>query len=260
LVLRQPRPNDKLENRIMRIVAFVEARMRSTRLPGKVLKPILGRPMLALQIERLKRARRLNDIVIATVVDRSCDPIEELACCLGVGCYRGSEEDVLIRVLEAARHSKADLIVEINGDNPLIDPGTIDRVVEAFLDNEADYCSNCLEHTYPDGMAVQVFPLSVLEEVAQLTDDPVDHEHVSLYIYEHPEKFRLLNVRSNLPSEAAKLRLTVDTPEDFELVRRVYEELYPSTPDFGLQDILDLFRRKAELCEINSHIKQKRVR
>ena len=243
----------------MRIVASVEARMRSARLPGKVLKPILGRPMLALQIERLKRVRHINDIVIATTVDWSCDPIEELAGRLRVGCYRGSEEDVLVRVLEAARYAGADLIVEINGDNPLIDPGTVEHVIEAFLANEVDYCSNCLEPTYPDGMAVQVFPLFVLEEVAGLTNDPVDHEHVSLYIYEHPERFRLLNVASDLPAGASELRLTVDTPEDFELVSRIYEELHPTNPAFTLRDILDLFKQNATLREINSHIKQKAV-
>lgn len=244
----------------MHIVATIEARMRSTRLPGKVLKPILERPMLALMIERLKLVRHLDDIVIATTVDPSCDPIEELAINLEIGCYRGSEEDVLGRVLLAARHSQTDVIVETSGDCPLIDPGTVDRVIETFVENNVDYCSNTLERTFPRGMDVQVFPLSVLEEVALLTDDLADREHVSLYIYEHPDRYRLLNVSSNLPPQVAELRLTVDLPEDFDLITRIYEALYPGNPTFSLQDILDLFTRQPALLEVNRHVIQKPLR
>lgn len=243
----------------MRIVATIEARMRSSRLPGKVLRPIMGRPMLELMIERLRLVPQLDAIVVATTTDPSCEPIEELAHSLGVGCYRGSEDDVLDRVLQAARQAQAYLIVETTGDCPLIDPAMVSRVIDAFLAHEVDYCSNTLERTYPRGMEVQVFPLNVLEEVARLTDDPVDHEHVSIYIYEHPERFRLLNVTSDLPPDAASLRLTVDTREDFELVRRVYEALYSANPKFTLADILDLFRRKPELPKINQSIVQKAV-
>jgi len=244
----------------MRIVATIEARMRSTRLPGKVLKPILGQPMLKLMIERLRLVRHLDDIVVATTVDSSCDAIEKLADKLKIRCFRGSEEDVLDRVLQAAREAQTDLIVETTGDCPLIDPTIVDFVIKTFLDNDVDYCSNILQRTYPIGMDVQVFPLSVLETVAKLTDDPTDREHVSLYIYEHPERFRLLNVWSNLPSDAAELRLTVDTPEDFELITRIYEALYPMNPTFSLENILGLFERKPELQEINRYIKQKPIR
>ena len=244
----------------MRVVATIEARMRSTRLPGKVLKPILGRPMLALMIERLRRVQHLDDIVIATTGDISCDPIEDLARLVGVGCYRGSEEDVLDRVLQAARQARADVIVETTGDCPLIDPETTNDVIRTFLRANVDYCSNVLERTYPRGMDVQVFPISVLAEVARLTNDPTDHEHVSLYIYSHPERFRLLNVCSNLSSQDAELRLTVDTPEDFELVTRIYEALYPANPLFSLSDILELFARQPQLREINGHIQQKPAR
>src|SRR5262249_27278542 len=153
-------------------------------------------------------------------------------------------------VLWAARNVHADVIVETTGDCPLIDSGTVTRVIDTFLSSNVDYCSNILELTYPRGMDVQVFPLAVLEEVARLTDDPVDHEHVSNYIYEHPERFRLLNVTSNLPLDAASLRLTVDTPDDFEVVKRVFETLYPTKPDFALHDILALFERQPELAEI----------
>lgn len=234
--------------------------MLSTRLPGKVLRPILGRPMLALMIERLRRVQHVAAIVIATTVDPSCDAIEALARELGVGCFRGSEDDVLDRVLQAARAAEADLIVETTGDCPLIDPAVIDTVLAAFLAGGTDYAANILPATWPRGMDVQVFPRAVLERVAQLTHDPADREHVSLYIYEHPETFRLRNVVSGLPADAATLRLTVDTPEDYALVTRIYEALYPDNPCFGMTEILALFAAQPELREINGAVQQKPVR
>ena len=241
----------------MKIVAIIQARMRSTRLPGKVMLPILGRSMLELMIERLRRVKQIDAVVVATTTDESCDVIETLAGRLGVGCYRGSEEDVLDRVVQASRAAQADLIVETTGDCPVIDPEVIGRVIDTFLAARVDYCSNVLERTYPRGMDVQVFPLRVLEEAARLTNDPADREHVSLYIYQHPERFRLLNVASGLPADAATLRLTVDTKEDFELIKGVYEQLYPVKPSFTLNDILELFARHPELPMINRHIQQK---
>jgi len=233
--------------------------MRSTRLPGKVMLPVLGKPMLELMVERLRRVKQIDAVVVATTTDKSCDVIESLASRLGVGCYRGSEEDVLDRVLQASRAAKADLIVETTGDCPVIDPETIDRVIDTFLASDVDYCSNVLERTYPRGMDVQVFPLAVLEQVATLTQDPADHEHVSRYIYQHPERFRLLNVSSGLLLEAAQLRLTVDTPEDFQLISKVYEHLYPAKQDFNLADILALCARRPDLSMLNQHIQQKIV-
>lgn len=244
----------------MRTVAIVQARMRSTRLPGKVLRPILGRPMLEHLIERLRRVPELDDVVVATTLDPSCQPIEDLARKVGAGCFRGSEDDVLDRVLRAARSAAADVIVEITGDCPLIDPPTVSRVIQAFRASDVDYCSNVLVRTYPRGLDTQVFPTAVLEEVARLTDDPADHEHVSLYIYEHPERFRLLNVESGHGRALGDLRLTVDTPEDFALIREIYTRLHPSKPDFALADVLALLEREPALRAMNEHVPQKAVR
>ena len=244
----------------MRTVAIVQARMRSTRLPGKVLLPILGRPMLELLVERLRRVPGVDDVIIATADDTSCDPIVTLATRIGVGAFRGSERDVLDRVLRAAHWARADLIVEITADCPLLDPPTIQRVIEAFHGGGVDYCSNVIRRTYPRGLDVQVFPRTVLEEVARLTDDPVDHEHVSLYIYEHPERFRLRNVESGLAPEVADLRLTVDTQEDFDLVRAIYARLFPTKAAFVLEDILALLEREPGLVVLNRHVEQKAVR
>jgi spore coat polysaccharide biosynthesis protein SpsF len=213
--------------------------------------------MLAHMIERLRRVPSIDAIVIATTTDPSCDPIEDLARAEGVGCYRGSEDDVLDRVLRAARGADADLIVETTGDCPLIDPDVVSSVIAAFQDGEVDYCSNILTRTFPRGMDVQVFPTEVLAQVAALTHDPADREHVSLYIYEHPELFRLRNVESGLPAEVADYRLTVDTAEDFELIRRIFETLKPKEPGFGLHAIVDLLSRRHDLRDLNRGVEQK---
>jgi spore coat polysaccharide biosynthesis protein SpsF len=244
---------------VSRTVCTIEARMTSTRLPGKVLARAAGRPLLQHMIERLARCPALDAIVVATTTNPADDPIEALAGELGAGCFRGSEEDVLGRVLGAARADGADLIVETTGDCPLIDPAIVGEVIAAFREGEVDYCSNTLEPTYPRGMDVQVFPTGVLAEVDRLTDDPADREHVSLYIYEHPQRYRLLGVRAEPPRDA-DLRLTVDTPEDLALVRAVFDELYPVDPAFGLSDILDLLDARPELRELNREIQQKPVR
>ena len=244
----------------MKIVCFIEARFRSTRLPGKVLKPILGKPMLELMIERLKRARTIDGIVIATTDQESDDPIAELAARLRVGIFRGSEDDVLARVLGAARAYEADVIVETTGDCPLHDPAIVDKVVADFRIGGADFVSNVLDYTTPRGTDVRVFTTNALDEINRTSNDRADHEHVSLHFWEHPEKYRLRNVRTELPPEVAQLRLTVDTLEDFELVRQVYEALYPATHEFTLADIIELFVCRPDLLLINNNVAQKAVR
>jgi len=149
----------------MRIVATIEARMTSSRLPGKVLRTVLSRPLLSFMIERLRRVWQLDQIVVATTMNESDDPIADLASGLGVGCFRGSEDDVLARVLGAARKFGADLIVETTGDCPLIDPAVVDQVIATYRANKVDYCANVLQPTYPRGMDVQVFATDLLAEV-----------------------------------------------------------------------------------------------
>jgi len=234
--------------------------MTSSRLPGKVLRPIMGRPMLAMMIERLQQARTVDDVIVATTVNPTDEPIVELAKELGISYFRGSEEDVLARVLGAAREHDVDVIVETTGDCPLIDPGILDKVVSDYRIGGADFVSNNLEYTTPRGTDVRVFSTEALAEIDRTSDDPADREHVSLHFWEHPEKFVLRNVRTEFPSEVADLRLTVDTLEDLELISQIYENLYPENPKFTLNDILELFQRKPELSKINQHIQQKAVR
>lgn len=240
--------------------AIIEARMTSSRLPGKVMLPICGKPELELLVERLRQSRLLDGVVIATTTNATDDVLEALAARLGVGCFRGSEEDVLDRVLKAAQATGTEVIVEVTGDCPLVDPDILDGLVALYRRGEHDYVSNTLRRTYPRGLDVQVFSTATLADVARRTDDPVDHEHVSLYIYEHPELYRLHNQDSGLPERWWDLRLTLDTEEDYTLIRRVFEALYPGQPDFRMGDILALLERHPEWLDVNRHIQQKKVR
>ena len=243
-----------------RIVCIVEARFASTRLPGKVLLPIVGKPMLALMIERLQRARTIDEIVIATSANPADDAIALLATDMGAHVFRGSEEDVLDRVVKAAQSRDADIIVETTGDCPLIDPGIVDKVVGDFLMGGADFVSNVLPHTTPRGTDVRVFWAKDLAEINVRSQDPADHEHVSLHFWEHPERYRCRNVETDLPEAAAHLRLTVDESADLELVREVYQRLYSSNPAFTLADVLQLLDQQPGLAAINRHTPQKAVR
>lgn len=244
----------------MKTVAIIQARMNSSRLPGKIVRHILGKPMLELLIERLKRAKLIDQIVVATTNNTSDDVVEKLTHHIGVGCFRGSEEDVLDRVLCAAHANVADVIVELTGDNPLIDPTVIDRVIRIYQMKNVDYVSNNMKRTYPFGLDTRIFSTRVLEEVSKLTQDPIDHEHVSIFIYEHPEIFTLFNIESDLPEKYWNIRLTVDTQEDFQLIKAIYELLYPQNPTFTLGDIIDLLEKRKDLLELNKNIQQKKVR
>jgi len=237
----------------MKIISTIEARMSSSRLPGKVMKPILGKPVLELLAERLKKVELIDEIVIATTINRGDNVIEELSKKIGVKCYRGSEQDVLKRVLDAAKSVNGDLIVEITGDCPLIDPDIVGECIKLFLEGDYDYVSNgCVEQTFPDGLGVQVFPVKILEEVESITDDPVDREHVTYYIYNHPERFRLKNYRASGKLYWPELQITLDTPGDYKLIKIIFEEFYPKNTDFSALDVVRFLRRKPELLKINN--------
>ena len=240
-----------------RTVATIEARMTSTRLPGKVLKETVSKPMLELMIERLKRVPSLDGIVVATTVNATDDPVVALAERLGVGAWRGSEEDVLVRVLDAAVHHKIDVIVETTGDCPLIDPAAVEECIQVYRAARVDFVANVLERTYPIGMDTRIFSTAVLADVARRTDDPVDHEHVSLYIYRHPEIYTLRNVPAPPALTKPELALTLDTPEDYRLIKAIFEDLYPKNPAFTLADALAFLDRHPDLAVLNAHVRRK---
>ena len=244
----------------MKIAAIIEARMRSTRLPGKVFLPVLGKPVIEMMVERIKHARYIDKIIIATTTDKSDDRIEELCKRLDIDCYRGSEDDVLSRVLEAARAHKVDLICELTGDCPLIDPIIIDQVVTMYMSGFYDYTANGFnEQTYPRGLDVKVFPTSVLEKTAKLTTNAIDHVHVSCFIYHNPKIFRLGGITAPAAVFGPDIRITLDTAEDYELIKRIFEALYKKNKIFLAKDIVKYLRDNPELLKINRHVRQKDI-
>jgi len=210
--------------------------------------------MLARMIERLKRVKLADVIIVATTNLPDDAPIVDLAKEMGIGYYQGSSEDVLDRVLQAAKKYKIDIIVETCGDCPVIDPGIIDMEIQTFLENDVDYVGCHLVKTFPLGLDAKLFTTKTLEEVADITDDPPDRENVSLYIYEHPEKYKLLNIEAKGRQRRPDLRLVVDYQEDFDLIESIYKELYDKKPDFNYDDILDLFECRSDLAELNKNV------
>lgn len=236
----------------MKIVGIVQARMSSTRLPGKVLKPLAGRPMLERLVERLLEARLIDGIVIATSDQAEDDPIEVLARETGVGCFRGSMTDVLDRYYQAACRFKAGHVVRITGDCPLIDPEIIDAVLEVHLKGGFDYSTNTWVLTYPDGLDTDVMQFSALEQAWLEAQLPSEREHVTPYIRNHPEIFSRGEVEGE--HDYSGLRWTVDEPEDYEFVSRIYDLLHPGKPTFGWRDVLSLLEEQPQLNAINTHI------
>jgi len=233
-----------------RIVAIVQARMGSTRLPGKVLKTVCGKTLLEHQMERMLRAALLDAVVVATSVSPADDRIEDLVLSRGWMVYRGPEEDVLGRYAEAAAAFEANPVVRMTMDNPLMDPYVIDRVVETYQNGSYDFVTNNLEATFPHGLDLEVFSRAALGIAHREATKAFDREHVSPFIRDHPSRFRLGNVRS--PRDLHHLRWTVDYPEDFEFVLAVYEMLYRDGEFFTSDDVLTLLERHPDLRWINA--------
>jgi spore coat polysaccharide biosynthesis protein SpsF len=236
----------------MRVVTIIQARMGSTRLPGKVLEAIAGRSVLACTVERARRSALAEETVVAST-DRPADVAIEAECRrLGVPCFRGSEPDVLDRYLQAARLFQAGAIVRVTADCPLIDPRVMDRVIGAFLAEGPDYASNTLERSYPRGLDTEVVSLEALERAGREAVDPGQREHVTLYVWKNPALFRLLSVRAE--QNLGHHRWCVDVAEDLELVRAIYGRL---GDDPSWEEVLALMEREPELVKINAHVAQK---
>lgn len=239
-----------------RVVASIEARMASSRLPGKVLAPIAGKPTLTRLIERLRRARTLDAIVLATTTSPADDALEAWARDHGVACFRGSEDDVLGRVVAAHQAMDTEVVVELTGDCPLVDPALVDRVVDAFLAQPWDVVTTTRDSGYPQGTEVQVFRLVDLADIAARVADPAVREHVSLYFYEHPELYRILDLSTD--DDASAYRLQLDYPEDLRLLDTLCARL-DGGPD-GLDAIVAILRADPALAAINAHCEERRPR
>jgi len=241
----------------MKVVIVNQARMTSTRLPKKVLKEVLGKPLLEYQIERLQRVKLADQIVIATTINDADQPIIDLCDRLSIHYYRGSEDDVLARYHGAAIAHQADVMVRVTSDCPVIDPQVIDQVIRFYVDAypKYDYVSNCLGRTYPRGMDTEVFSFKSLDEAFHQATVQGDREHVTPFIHRQFDRYNLGQV--NYFKNHSEHRWTVDTIEDFELIKRIIESLYPFKPEFSLQDCLELLSQNPEWNMINQHIEQK---
>lgn len=240
----------------MNTVAIIQARLGSTRLPGKALLDIGGQTMLARTVQRVARARTLNGVVVATTTQQADEQIVAEARRLGVSCSRGSEGDVLSRYAQTARECDVDVIVRITSDCPLIDPWIIDLVVAVFHASwpRVDYASNTLVRTYPRGLDAEVFSRHALERADREATLLYQREHVTPYFYEYPELFALLPVMGRL--DCNRHRWTVDTSEDLQFVREVYARL-GACQEFDWRDVLMLLDDEPSLIDRNRHIRQK---
>ncbi len=238
------------------VLIIVQARCGSSRLPGKVLLDVCGKPLLARMIERLERLRTPARIVVATTMEAEDDAVVALCEELGVNVFRGHQTDLLDRHYQAAKRHDACTVAKIPSDCPLIDPAAADAVFAHFTRDDFDYVSNLHPASYPDGNDVEVMSFRVLETAWREANLPMEREHTTPFLWERPERFRLGNVywegAARFGDCSMSHRFTVDYPEDYEFVRRVFEEIYPRTPDFGLAEILDLLERKPDIAAINA--------
>jgi len=247
----------------MKIVATIEARMTSTRLPGKVLKDIGGISSLECQVKRLQHSKLIDEIVIATTLNESDEKLVDFANKNGVSVFRGSEEDVLSRILGAAKSVNGDLQVQITGDCPLIDAQIVDQVISKYLDADGkyDFVSNEIIRSYPIGLDCRVFPVNVLAEVDELCDDLVHRTHASTYIYvgEGKEKYKCLNLPAPDGLNYPGWRWTLDTKEDLEFLRAIADGIEDEITTISAIDLTSWLLEHPEIIKINSEVRQKRI-
>jgi len=233
----------------MRVLAILQARVSSTRLPGKVLKNILGKPMIMQQIEREMLVASIDKIVVATSTDHSDDILVKVLEQNNISVCRGSLDNVLDRYYKAANLYNPEHIVRITGDCPLVDPDVINKVILEHIEHDADYTTNCLPPSWPDGLDVEVMKMNTLKTVWEESELPSELEHVTPFIRKNPDRFKIHNVMSDI--DLSGLRWTVDEKEDFEYVTNIYESLYPINKEFKTKDILNYLKNNPEKSSIN---------
>lgn len=243
----------------MNIIAIVQARLTSTRLPGKVLATIGSKPLLWHVLNRLSFSKKLTGILVAIPESKENDKLADWLLQESIPYMRGSEEDVLSRYYEAAKKAKADFIVRITSDCPLVDPMVVDQLIQEHLEQEPDYSSNIIKRTFPRGLDAEVFGINILERAHSEAKKAYDREHVTTFIYSHPELFSLHNIEAEGILRRPELRFTVDEAADLELVQKVYQQLYKPGHIFSTKEAVVLMDQKPELHMINKHIKQKPV-
>lgn len=244
-----------------KLVAIIQARLGSSRLPGKVLKPILDKPVLWHIVNRLKNVKKIDEIVIATSDQANDNQIAEFCTYENIKCFRGSEDDVLDRFYKAATFFNATTLIRITGDCPLIDPDLISQLIDYFFDNNFDYCGiatgagvakDSFEGRYPDGLDAEIFTIQTLTIAWQKAQGPLHKEHVTPFIWKQPDKFKLGTLKSE-DKDYSDLRWTLDNEEDYHLIQWIYEKLFPSNPSFNMYDVLRLLSEHPEKLEENRH-------
>ena len=242
------------------IVAIVQARLGSTRLPGKILKPIQGKPMLWHIVNRLKSVEAIDDVVIATSDLQANDQVHEMAENYDIACFRGSETDVLNRFYDAAEWMNAQHVMRITGDCPLVDPPTISKLIKLYFDGSYDFCGVACGagvakdkniNRFPDGLDAEIFSFNVLKEADLEASTNLHREHVTPFIWQNKTRYKLGTLYSK--SDYSNLRLTVDNKEDFDFINWIYNVLYPNNPNFNLIDILELLEKHPNMVQ-NKHL------
>jgi len=241
----------------MKVVATIEARMTSSRLPGKVMMPVLGKPMLYYLVERLKSVQSIDEIVLATTLNKTDDKLIEFAISENISYFRGSEDDVMLRVVEAADSVGADIVVEITGDCPIIDPQIVEQTILMYMANNVDYVSNGHIRSYPDGMDTQVFALNILKKSLSMTDELLDHEHVTLHIRDNPKLFTKINFIAPPELNWPELGLTLDERHDYNLLKIIIEHFSQKSILFSCLDVVRFLRNRPDLVAINNNVHRK---
>ena len=245
----------------MKVAGIVEARMGSSRLPGKVMLPFGEEPALGLLLKRVSCADKLDEVIVATTEEKGDLPIIRFCEKIGVKSFRGSENDVMKRVLDTARHCEADLICELMGDSPFLDPNEINRAITEYQARDCDYLSNFWpENTYPLGFAVQVYRTEVLSRAEKMTQDPVDRSHVTTFIYQNPDLFVLEGIKAPSECHAPDLRMALDQSEDYEAMQEVFEGIQGSeNPFFSMKDCIRFLRNNPRVIKINQNVRAKKI-
>ncbi len=248
-------------NNIVKYGVILEARMGSSRLPGKTLMDICGEPLIKRVIDRIKCSRRIDKIVLATTSNAKDDILADYMNEIGVDVYRGSEENVLQRVVFAAEEFFIENIIELHGDNPFLDSSIIDAAIEQYEETKCDYISNTIEKTFPMGLRVQVFTTESLRYIYDTVNDDAVNEHVSLYYYENPDVYHIENLIASENIHRPEIRLTVDTEEDFQFVSEIYSIIIENNlyPNFKTTDVLNIIDQQ-KIPLVNKNIKSKPVR
>jgi spore coat polysaccharide biosynthesis protein SpsF len=241
------------------ICIIMQARMTSQRLPGKVLIKISGKPIITLILERMRACNNISDIILAIPDTEQNDILEEYAKRINCHFFRGSENDVLSRYYRAAEAFNVDTIVRITSDCPLVDPKIIDEMIENYLNSSFDYLAVGIEGNYPRGLDAEVFSFETLKKVNTEAHLGYEREHVTPYIYGHPELFKIHFLEARGKLKRPDLRLTVDTEEDLQLMREVFRNLYNNEDIFSVEEVIDLLDEHPELKALNAHVHQKEL-